>query len=212
MKRGYYSVVISEFGEYLKKVRESKGIKITHLAEIANVSHAYLSQIESGKKNNPPSLDIIRRLAEGLNITSADLMKAAGYEDLIGVGQTTFDVDDNGITWRNLRVMTDEEMMEWEHSEVLPDTIRTLYTTIKDAIEEDIELGIGIDIRHLADGTVRELKNIITDYALKVSNHLNKELIDFIDRTDITYNKKPLTAEDRKSILITLEQLFRDRQ
>ncbi|MFP4549097.1 MAG: helix-turn-helix domain-containing protein [Fidelibacterota bacterium] len=51
--------------------REHKKLKISALAEKANISAAYLSQIETGKRN--PTIDTLKTIAKALD-TNVDLL------------------------------------------------------------------------------------------------------------------------------------------
>ncbi len=70
-----------EFGEFVKKHREEKGLTITALAEQSGISRPYLSQIEAGV-NPPPSEPKIRRLAEVLEIPFSVIWSLAHQENL----------------------------------------------------------------------------------------------------------------------------------
>ncbi|MBY6758611.1 helix-turn-helix transcriptional regulator [Clostridium botulinum] len=56
----------------LKKIREEKNISQSKLAILASISRSYVSEIESGKKT--PSLDILERIAEALEVCTALLL------------------------------------------------------------------------------------------------------------------------------------------
>jgi len=55
----------SKIGRYLKIVREEKGIKKTDIARMLNVSDAYISMIESGKRL--PSVKLCMKMANLLD-------------------------------------------------------------------------------------------------------------------------------------------------
>ena len=60
-------------GEHPVRVwREHRGLKLTALAKAAGISHAYLSQIEGGKREG--TLAVIARLARELKIDLDDLV------------------------------------------------------------------------------------------------------------------------------------------
>lgn len=67
-----------EFGMYLKNLRKENNLSIRQLAERSNVSNAYLSQVENGKRS-VPSPEILKRLSEQLNTSYDELMNEAGY-------------------------------------------------------------------------------------------------------------------------------------
>jgi SOS-response transcriptional repressor LexA/DNA-binding XRE family transcriptional regulator len=67
-----------KFGQKLKELRLTKGLKIRELESLSGVSNAYLSQLENGKRGKP-SPEIIKKLAPHLDTSYTDLMKMAGY-------------------------------------------------------------------------------------------------------------------------------------
>lgn len=67
-----------EFGNFLKELRNKKGLTLTELAEKLGMSQPYLSQIENGKKGIP-SPGVLGKLADPLGVTYIELMTKAGY-------------------------------------------------------------------------------------------------------------------------------------
>jgi transcriptional regulator with XRE-family HTH domain len=73
---------MSEFGMYIKKIRESKGLTLNQTALYSGISAAQLSRIENGKRGvpKPPT---IKALSEALKVSYEVLMEKAGYiEDI----------------------------------------------------------------------------------------------------------------------------------
>ncbi|MBY6778574.1 helix-turn-helix transcriptional regulator [Clostridium botulinum] len=72
MKEGFFEVISIE-GQNLKRIRESKNIKITELAKKAKVGIATISELESGirKKSTTPTL---KKLAAALDVSINDLL------------------------------------------------------------------------------------------------------------------------------------------
>lgn len=66
------------FGEYLRRLRERAGISQETLAEESEISSAYISQIESGRRN-PPTPDVLRRMAAPLGVPYIVLMRQADH-------------------------------------------------------------------------------------------------------------------------------------
>ncbi len=66
------------FGLYLKKLRNSKGLTISELAKISDVSPSYISRIEKGNRN-PPHPEVLQKLAHNLNVGYLELMLKAGH-------------------------------------------------------------------------------------------------------------------------------------
>ncbi|WP_025691984.1 transcriptional regulator [Paenibacillus zanthoxyli] len=67
-----------EFGLYLKRLRESKGLTLSQLAVAAGISGSQISRIENGLRGVPKPATL-RRLAEAMNASYEELMERAGY-------------------------------------------------------------------------------------------------------------------------------------
>ncbi|MNM64187.1 HTH-type transcriptional repressor RghR [compost metagenome] len=66
------------FGEYLQRLRHSKGFTQYGLGKISGVSRPYIEQIEIGRKP-APSPGIIRSLSAALGVTHVGMMIKAGH-------------------------------------------------------------------------------------------------------------------------------------
>ncbi len=60
-------------GMRVKVLRRAKGLTQQGLADAVNVSRVYIQSIESNRRR--PSMDLLERLAEALDVTVADLVK-----------------------------------------------------------------------------------------------------------------------------------------
>ncbi|ULG72973.1 helix-turn-helix domain-containing protein [Macrococcus brunensis] len=69
-----------EFGKYLKKLRLENGYTIRQVEMKTEISNAYLSQIENGKRG-VPSAAILKKLAPVYKVGYTELFQAAGYID-----------------------------------------------------------------------------------------------------------------------------------
>ncbi|WP_041344179.1 helix-turn-helix domain-containing protein [Runella slithyformis] len=69
---------MKEFGEYLKALREAKGLSLREVERKTEVSNAYLSQMESGKIKQPSPITL-NKLAELYGISYNILMEKVGY-------------------------------------------------------------------------------------------------------------------------------------
>jgi transcriptional regulator with XRE-family HTH domain len=65
-----------ELGDFIKSQREIARMSVRRLAELADVSNPYLSQIERGLRR--PSADILQQLAKALKISVEALYVRAG--------------------------------------------------------------------------------------------------------------------------------------
>ncbi len=75
---------VSAFGAYLRAQRQAARLTLRELADLANISNPYLSQLERGL--HAPSVAVIRSLAEALNLSAEVLLaEAAGLERVAGV-------------------------------------------------------------------------------------------------------------------------------
>jgi transcriptional regulator with XRE-family HTH domain len=67
---------LTDLGEFIKSQREIASMSVRRLAELADVSNPYLSQIERGLRR--PSADILQQLAKALKISVEALYVRAG--------------------------------------------------------------------------------------------------------------------------------------
>lgn len=66
-------IYIKEFGVNLRKIRNSKKISMTQLANICNIEYRQVSDIELGKIN--PTISTVKALALGLELTPKELFE-----------------------------------------------------------------------------------------------------------------------------------------
>ena len=69
-------------GEYLKSLRDAKGLSQRELADKSGLSNAEISRMESGERKRP-SITTIRAVSPYLGIGYTDLLLKAGYIDSI---------------------------------------------------------------------------------------------------------------------------------
>lgn len=105
---------IKRFGIMMKSCREELGLTLAQLGDLTGYSNPYLSQIETGKRKNPPSPELIKKLSEALpNTTYAGLLEEAGYTDLANYeklksAEDNFADDLNRINSHELLTILDE--------------------------------------------------------------------------------------------------------
>jgi len=68
-----------QLGEYIRMQRQMADLSLRRMAELTQVSNAYLSQIERGL--HQPSLRVLRAIAEALNMSAEVLMAHGGLLD-----------------------------------------------------------------------------------------------------------------------------------
>ncbi len=68
----------AKLAEELRQIRKIRGISLRKLEDTTKISNAYLSQLETGKAENP-SPAVLYKLANVLDVPYESLMEAAGY-------------------------------------------------------------------------------------------------------------------------------------
>jgi len=71
---------MSDFGDYLRSLREQQRLSLRDVAAKTGVSISYITMIEHSKRK-PPGPEVLKKLALSYNVPVKDLMKAAGYLD-----------------------------------------------------------------------------------------------------------------------------------
>ncbi|WP_275999315.1 helix-turn-helix domain-containing protein [Aneurinibacillus migulanus] len=69
---------MTNFGQFLRNLRNKKDMTVNQLAMYSGVSAAAISRIENGKRGVPKP-ETIRKIAEALKVPYEELMEAAGY-------------------------------------------------------------------------------------------------------------------------------------
>ena len=69
---------MQDFGSYMRSLRKGRGLTLKQVECRAQVSNAYISQIERGVRK-PPHPDILRRLAKTYDVEHRELLIASGY-------------------------------------------------------------------------------------------------------------------------------------
>lgn len=74
---------VDALGGFIRAQRHLANLSLRELASVANVSSAYLSQLERGM--HAPSVKVLRSIAHGLEISAETLLTQAGlFEDDAG--------------------------------------------------------------------------------------------------------------------------------
>jgi transcriptional regulator with XRE-family HTH domain len=88
----------SSLKERLRQERQRAGMSLARLAEETAMSKTYLLRLETDADANP-SLDVLRRIADALDVTVADLL---------GASATRFVADEADVP-PSLRIFADEQ-------------------------------------------------------------------------------------------------------
>jgi transcriptional regulator with XRE-family HTH domain len=74
-----------QLGEFIKMQRQMADLSLRRMADLTQVSNAYLSQVERGL--HQPSLRVLRSIATALNISADTLLAQAGVLDPTSMSQ-----------------------------------------------------------------------------------------------------------------------------
>ncbi|HEU0020287.1 MAG TPA: helix-turn-helix transcriptional regulator [Dehalococcoidia bacterium] len=69
-------------GKRIKELRDLSGLTHAQVGQAAGISRSYVSRLEAGKVALP-SREVLKRLAEALGTNREDLLRAAGYLELL---------------------------------------------------------------------------------------------------------------------------------
>ena len=69
------------FGNRIKQFRQKRKLTQEQLSEIADISFSYLTHIEAG--NNKPTVEVILKLINALNITYSELLNDTDYNKIL---------------------------------------------------------------------------------------------------------------------------------
>ena len=127
-----------DLGSYLREQRQHAKLTLRQLAEVADVSNPYLSQIERGLKR--PSAEILQSLAKGLRISAESLYVRAGILEERDEQQVSIEaaiLADPALSERQKRVLLDiyesfrAENARAEPATAAPTTPRATKTTAR---------------------------------------------------------------------------------
>ena len=127
-----------DLGSYLREQRQHAKLTLRQLAEVADVSNPYLSQIERGLKK--PSAEILQSLAKGLRISAESLYVRAGILEERDEQQVSIEaaiLADPALSERQKRVLLDiyesfrAESARAEPAIAAPTTPRATKTTAR---------------------------------------------------------------------------------
>ena len=79
------------FGEYLKELREKKGVSLKEVEKAIGASNAYISQLETGTRKKLPEPERLRAIADYYNVTVEELLAKAGYYEQKDVLKESFE-------------------------------------------------------------------------------------------------------------------------
>jgi len=100
---------MENYGEYIKALREAKNMTLREVERLADVSNAYLSQLESGKVKQPSPLTLYK-LSEIYGVSYELLMEKVGYPVSNSKEGLHKEAYKNSIAYRVGSISDDEEL------------------------------------------------------------------------------------------------------
>lgn len=213
---------MNTFGDELKRIRKENKISIRKLGELSGISHAYISQIENGKRGKPKP-DLIKKLAKALDVRYVDLLIKAGYlpeMDESKKNRIEQTEHDNEIFRSNLGTELEKAL------EILSDG-----NLFKKEVDSEIQLLTRdfdqLKDAYLAPNLLRKyvenldwntewLQDLVSSIVHISKAYLNGEytqendLLKLLDNPDLHLNNHILTDGNRKRIKEMLKVLFPD--
>ncbi|MGH3865002.1 MAG: helix-turn-helix domain-containing protein [Pseudonocardiaceae bacterium] len=77
MSANPWQAQLSALGAFIRAQRQLADLSLREMAALTRISNAYLSQIERGL--HQPSLTVLRAIADGLGLTTEQLLAKAGW-------------------------------------------------------------------------------------------------------------------------------------
>lgn len=94
-----------EFGNFIRLKRKQLGLTLVELGNKTELSQAYLSQIESGKKEEAPSLFAVKQIARALWIDDNELLLLAGH-----IVEVLNNLSKNVLSIMNMNLAIEQEL------------------------------------------------------------------------------------------------------
>ncbi|MGD6818692.1 helix-turn-helix domain-containing protein [Metabacillus sp. 84] len=134
-----------EFGAKLKDIRKEKKLTLLDLKARTGYSDSYLSQIENGYKDLPKP-PLLKKIAEGLDVSYIYLMNLAGYSDSY-VGEDDLFKEERFLNKRknvNVKLPCTEELIspngEQSIRELSDDELRRRLFDLSDLLNLKVDL------------------------------------------------------------------------
>lgn len=100
---------MQNYGEYFRALREAKNMTLREVEKQADVSNAYLSQLESGKVKQPSPLTL-HKLSEIYGVSYDLLMEKVGYPVPERKEKVKSESGKTSIAYRVGNISDDEEL------------------------------------------------------------------------------------------------------
>jgi transcriptional regulator with XRE-family HTH domain len=214
---------ITRLGDFLKELRGTKSLR--EIEKTSGVSYSYLRRIENGidprsGKEFIPSPDTLKKLAKAYDYDYIDLMDMAGYlSNLSNVEKENLEInydfqetlEDNYYKYIK-KIVSEENFIPH-----VRDEIKNIEEKYEKFFEENEHLTPAKLKNLISSVTWKDewIFNLFNDLLIITRNYVVgdvKELTEFLSLSNISYNYKLLSENDRKRILDMLKVLFPDEK
>lgn len=204
---------MADFGNEIKKIRKTKGLSLKEVGRRGGLSHAYLSQIENGKRLNP-SHSVLKKLAKGLDCSYLELLETAGYFDGVSDEKKEqmksryeiFEVLDEEIRVLLLEMTSNNNTFEKEFInglfEIFDGELELNDLNCNDAVEKVYEILCDFDSTEKKLEIIQELKRMLINFKEKTDLNI------IIERPYVVYKDQSLTENQKQLIKAYLDALF----
>ncbi len=96
---------LKALGSYLRAQRRLANLSLRQMADLAQISNPYLSQIERGL--HEPSVHVLRSLAKALNVSAETVLEQAG---LIAEPENSDNVDTESAIRRDVELSEEQKL------------------------------------------------------------------------------------------------------
>lgn len=210
-------------GKRIARLRKNKGLSARKLARLSGVSQAYISQIENGVYSNPHP-DILEKLARVLEVTHMELMLEAGL--IKETDHLEKSIESNKLKLvkrKNKALKTDkkltgihqnielirkniQETNDLEEKEQLTADLMAFLTKLELEQTKTVSLMEEIAVLRVELHRQMELYQALKMERMNLSNISLDQCLNA--DTNITFNGKELTAEDKEKVYQMLSIMF----
>jgi len=213
-------VLMSAFGDELRKIRKSKNLSLKEVAQRGDLSHSYISQIENGKRNAPKP-EIIHKLAKGLDIDPITLMQEAGYIEK-NINQLKQELNQTQSEYSELTSNLINENIEELREQVLVRPIEEKISILdlvnfkntidrtEDLISEKVQSG-NDNVESLIEKSdvLSQTTKKLNEKSIGSIENYNIDILELFELdTDLYYDEILLSFEDKKNIKKFIENFI----
>ncbi len=134
-----------QFGERLRRERDKANMSLAQLAQATGVSKPYLVRLENEPSN--PSLQLLARIAEALDVTIADLLGGPRYridDDIQVTPLLRAFADENGLSSAEVRTLASIKFRKGDEPRSI-DRWEYIYNSLR------LSRGLDPDAEHAGD-------------------------------------------------------------